>query len=135
MSVIYFLLFVGLCAVGLIWLGTRSGRKNRARAKSTRATAQHLRTPGQHPLLHSHANMQLNDRRDIWKPRRMHANEEHLGEGHLGEARWGGQTFLAKKVEFDEEVELEQDATGVTMPAIKYEPTEPGLPKTSTSKR
>jgi hypothetical protein len=127
---LYFLLFVGLCAVGLIWLATRSGRKNRARAKSTRATAQHLRTPGQHPLLHSHANMHLNDRRDIWKPRRMHAAEEHLGEG-----RWGGQTFLAKKFESDEEVESEQDATGVTMPAIKYEPTEQGLPKTSTSKR
>lgn len=130
MSMFYFLVFVGLCAIGLIWLATRSGSKNRARAKSTQATAHHLRTPGQHPLLHSHANMHLNNRRDIWKPRRMHASEDHLDE-----ARWGGQTFLAKKVEFDDELEAEQGATGVTMPAIKYEPTEPGLPKTSTSKR
>lgn len=129
MSMLYFLLFVGLCAVGLIWLAAMSGRNNRARAKS-KAAAQHLRTPGQHPLLHSHANMHLSNRRDVWKPRRVHATEEHLGA-----ARWGGQTFLAQKLEFDEELESEQDASGVTMPAIKYEPTEQGLPMGSTSKR
>jgi hypothetical protein len=132
MGMLYFLGVVGLCAIGLIWLLMKSGGKDRARAKSAKDAAHHLRRPGHHPLLNSHANQHFNDRREIWKPRRVHATEEHLAEEHLGQARWGGQTFSAKKIEFDDELE---EAAGVTMTAIKYEPAVPELPKTSTSKR
>lgn len=130
MSVLYFLIFVGFVAGGLICLVLRSGGKNCADTKSSKAAPHHLRTSGHHPLLHGHANMHLNNRRDIWQPRRAHATDEHLSE-----TRWSGQTFSARKIEFDDELEAEQDATGVTMPTIKYQPPESGLPKTSAAKR
>ena len=120
MSMFYFLVFVGLCAIGLIWLATRSGSAsvpNPPRRRHTICARRvSIRCCTVTPICISITGGISGN------PRRMHATEDHLGE-----ARWGGETFLAKKIESDDEVEAEQDATGVTMPAIKYEPTEPGL--------
>jgi hypothetical protein len=115
----YFLAVVAVCAIGIVWLLSRSWKKREE--SSSRHAAHHAqplyqhRTAG-HALLHSHTGRPPADNRDIWHTRRPRATEE----------RWEQTGSLtARRIRSDEDTQTDEPAESeMTMSVIEYTPEE-----------
>lgn len=127
MATIYFLAIVAVCAVGLIWLLSRSG-KSRA-GSSRRRAVQHTqplyehRTAG-HSLGHSHGHPPWKTR-DIWHTPRPRVTDE----------RWEQTgTLTASRIRSDADADEAADEE-ITMSAIEYTPEEVEIKRSTGTKR
>ena len=123
MEMLYFLLFVAVCALAIIGFVVKSHRREREKHQQNRRHTQYLHRPGHHQVLHSHHAMGGGHTRDVWGTRRRHAAEEDRGN----------YSITARKIQFDGETADEESTEEVSMTAIKYTPTE--VRKTSNTKR
>lgn len=123
---IYFLIFIGLCAAGLVRFIFSSDRKSRQTRHSASKPQYYHQARRHDPLRHNQARP-LN--KDMWGNRRQHAAEEVRGSYSL----------TARKIVFDSETEagtqIEEGAETevLSMTEVKYTPTD--LYKTSKMQR
>ena len=115
MGIMYFLVFIGICAIGLILFVAKTGRNRRAKPKHDPKAPRYVHRAGRHPLLHSHIGPPLHPAGgDIWSRRRQHAAEEERGKYSL----------TARKIQFDDEPVEAPEVPVASMKEIEYKPTE-----------
>lgn len=123
MEVLYFLLFVAVCAVAILWFVVKSHRREQEKRQQNRRHTHYLHRPGHHSVLGGHHHVATASGRDVWGTRRQHAAEEERGR----------YSITARKIQFDGEKADEETEDEVSMTAIKYTPTE--VFKASNTKR
>jgi hypothetical protein len=116
MGIMYFLSFIGLCAIVLVWYAARSIKHKRSTLKGDPKAPRYVHRAGRHPLLHTHHALPLHatEGGDIWKRRRQHATGEEPGK----------YAVTARKIQFDDEPAEAPEVPVASMTAIEYTPTD-----------
>lgn len=113
MDILYFLIFVGVCAVAIVWFTFRAARLQKIKAQKAKQKATHYEHRASHsPILHSHTRSLKPASADMWAEHRQHASG----------VRRVSESLIARKVRFDDE--LEDGADELKMKEFRYTPTE-----------
>jgi hypothetical protein len=102
-----FLMFIGICALVLIFLVIKSSKQKPKRSR-------------------------LGNNRNIWGKRRQHGHAHKT----LLEDRGKGSSYQvsANKIDFDQESAADDEPVGGTLSEVEFTPQEASLGKTSSSK-
>jgi hypothetical protein len=114
MEMVLFLIFVGLCAGGLVWFIVSTERKARKSRKSGNISQHYNQVRRHDPLRHNQARPLHLQHNNAWSSRRRHAAEEERGNFSM----------VARKIRFDSEAEESAEPEDLSMTEFKYTPTD-----------